>query len=360
VLLLAGIGEEWQAWPVAQSLLGALAAPFNVRQQPLHSTASIGIALWRPGEPASPGDLLREADAAMYEAKRQGRGRAVVFDAVMRRRLTRASQIESVLPGALAAGQLSVAWQPIIALPTGRLLAAEALMRWSHPTLGDVPPAEFIPVAVDSGLMVELGAWMLRQACLQWRRWQQQDAALAPAVVSVNLSRIELADTARLLRTVQQALQAAAMPPQALQLEYAEHELVKDLQPTLERLRELQALGVRLALDDFGTGHASLGCLRDAPFHAVKIDHAVVAALAHEPQALAMARATVQLLGQLGLDSIADGVEQAGAAALLVAMGCRAAQGLGFAPPMGADLLLQAVAGGAGFRLAPPAADPGP
>lgn len=340
VLLLAGIGEAWQAWPVAQALLGSLAAPYTLRQQAIQSSASIGIALWQPGEAMTPEALLREADTAMYEAKRQGRGRAVLFDAAMRWRAQRAAWIEAALPDALAAGQLAVAWQPIVTLQGGRLLGAEALMRWTHPVLGEVAPAEFIPVAEESGQMVELGAWMLRQACRQWRCWQEAAPALAPPVVSVNLSRIELAHTARLLQTLQAALTEAGMPPAALQLEYAEHELVKDVQGTLERLRELAALGLRLALDDFGTGHAALGCLPDAPFHAVKIDHTFVAALLADARVRAVAQATVQALDVLGLVSVADGVQRADDLALLRTLGCAAAQGMAIGAPMAADALL--------------------
>ena len=344
VVLVPGVADEAAACVVAMQLQAVLAAPYSVRQQAIHSSASIGIAHWQ-GDGASAEAMLRDADIAMYEAKRRGRGNFVVYDQAMRARLTRAMQLEGELRHAVARQQLQVVYQPIVDLETGLMSAVEALLRWTHPTLGAVPPLEFIPLAEESGQIVELGAWVLQQACLQWAAWQRQHGSAAPAMVSVNLSRVQLAVGQRLLATVQDALAAAAMPPAALQLEITEREVMKDPAAARALMQALAGLGVHLAMDDFGTGTSSLACLRDYPFHTIKIHRSFVTGLSQDPHVLAVAHATVSVIENLGMASVAEGIEDPSEVATLQALGCRYGQGLWFAPAVPAEQVLGALAG---------------
>jgi diguanylate cyclase (GGDEF)-like protein len=327
----------------AQTLLDGLALPYTIGQQRVHSSASIGVARWHEGVESGEA-LLRDADIAMYEAKRRGRGTYVLFDHAMRSRLTRALWVETELRQALAQQQLRLAYQPIVDLETGRMTAAEALMRWQHPLLGNVTPDEFIPLAEESGLIVELGEWALREACRQWTAWQRKDRAAAPALVSVNLSRVQLAQGQRLLATVRDVLAASGIPPSALQLEITEREMMKDPGGARELMAGLAALGVKLAMDGFGTGASSLACLRDFPFHVIKIDRSFVSGLFLDPHVLAVAHATVNVIENLGMASVAEGIEDPSEAATLQSLGCRYGQGDLFAAALPPDELLRAMA----------------
>jgi EAL domain-containing protein (putative c-di-GMP-specific phosphodiesterase class I) len=283
--------------------------------------------------------LLRSADTAMYEAKRTGRGRAVFFDLGMHTRLARALTIEEALRHAVQRRQLSLVYQPIVDLETGRIVSAEALLRWLHPELGQVSPAEFIPVAEESGLILDIGEWVLREACRQWARWQQQHPSHAPATLSVNLSRVQMGRPERLLERVEEVLAEHHIPKGHLQLEVTEREVMHEPAETRALMQRLQGLGVRLAMDDFGTGTSSLGCLRDYPFDVVKIDKSFLAGLHNSPDVMAVMHATVTVIENLGMTSVAEGVETPAQVALLQSIGCRYAQGYLFARPMPAEAL---------------------
>jgi diguanylate cyclase (GGDEF)-like protein/PAS domain S-box-containing protein len=343
VYVAAGIENIDEARGVADRLQVALAVPYRVKGHDLHSTASIGIALGE-GPCAVPHELLRNADTAMYEAKRTGRRNTVVFDHEMHARLTRALRIEAGLRSAVQRGEFSLVYQPIVDLETGQMSSVEALLRWHSPEIGVVPPNEFIPLAEESGQIIGIGEWVLRSACKQWMQWQRQDTAAAPAGMSVNLSRVQMALGNRLLLVVRSALEDAAMPASALQLEITEREAMKDPAGARELMIGLSALGVRLAMDDFGTGTSSLGCLRDYPFDTIKIDKTFVTDLGRDPHVLAVAHATVNVIENLGMVSVAEGIEDPAEVAMLQAMGCRYGQGYFFARPMAGDKLLAAMA----------------
>jgi len=279
----------------------------------------------------------------MYEAKRLGRGNTVLFDVSMHDRLTRAMRIEAGLRLALLRNELTVYYQPIVDLGTGHMIAVEALLRWDHPELGRLPPDEFIPIAEETGLIVPIGEWVLRQSCLQWARWQREDPHAAPPGVSVNLSRRQMLLGTRFLLAVHAALHEAGMPSSALQLEITEREVMRDPVSARDLLLGLSAIGVRLAMDDFGTGTSSLGCLRDYPFQTIKIDKSFITDLSRDPHVLALAHATVSVIGNLGMISVAEGVETPQQVAMLQAMGCRHGQGYLFGRPMPADRLLSAM-----------------
>jgi diguanylate cyclase (GGDEF)-like protein/PAS domain S-box-containing protein len=347
VVLMPGVADLAAAGHEADALLQALAEPYQIKQQEVHSSASIGIALWNENV-TSADELLRDADTAMYEAKHAGRARWVPFDDTMRARLTRAVKIENELRYAVVREQLHVVYQPIVDLETGGMTSVEALLRWSHPELGEVSPVEFIPVAEESRHIIALGEWILRESCRQWTAWQQENPAAAPAMVSVNLSRVQMTLGERMLETVRDALACADMPAAALQLEITEREVMKDPAAARELMLGLAAMGVRLAMDDFGTGTSSLGCLRDYPFHTIKIDKSFVTGLFRDPHVLAVAHATVNVIENLGMISVAEGIEDPGEVATLQSLGCRYGQGHLFARAVPADRVLTALAGSTG------------
>jgi diguanylate cyclase (GGDEF)-like protein/PAS domain S-box-containing protein len=343
VCLACGIDGETEARAVADRLHAALLQPFRVKGQDIESGVSIGIAMGDCGD-GTAHTLLRNADTAMYEAKRSGRRRSVVFDDAMHARLSRAMQIEAGLRHAIERAEFTVLYQPIVDLDSGRMSSVEALLRWRHPELGAVSPAEFIPIAEDSGQIITIGEWVLRQACLQWTAWQRTSPEAAPGGVSVNLSRVQMMLGNQLLLVVQAALTEAGMPPSALQLEITEREVLNDPAAARELMLGLKAMGVRLAMDDFGTGASSLGCLRDYPFDVIKIDKSFVTDLGRDRLVLAVAHATVKVIENLGMTSVAEGIEAPEEVAMLQAMGCRYGQGYLFARPMAEDKLIEAMA----------------
>ncbi len=342
VVLVPGVTERPMAQAVADRLLEMLAAPYRIKQQQIHSSASIGIAVWQPSRPSAD-DLLRDADIAMYEAKRQGRRRAVFFDEQMHARIARIAHIENALRDALTLDQMHVAYQPIVDLQDGATQSAEALLRWNHPELGAVGPGEFIPIAEESGQILALGEWVLRKACADWAEWHRQAESEAPRTVSVNLSRVQLSLGTSFVETVRAALGEVGMPAHALQLEITEREVLRDQQATRELMHGLRELGVKLAMDDFGTGASSLGCLREFPFDTIKIDKSFVTGLCQDPQVMTVAHATVHVIENLGMVSVAEGIEDPAEVAALQALGCRCGQGYLFARPMPADKLLEAM-----------------
>ncbi|MET0280618.1 MAG: EAL domain-containing protein [Steroidobacteraceae bacterium] len=333
LVLLNDVEKPVDAARLANALLKILAAPYALRGRQVFSTASIGIVTSdRCLEDAE--TIIRNADAAMYEAKSAGRARAVYFSEQMRERLTRIHKIESGLRGALGTSQLSLVYQPIIDMDSGRRTSVEALIRWVHPELGAIGPGEFVPVAEESGLIVPMGAWVLHESCAALARWRRLDADNAPESISVNVSRAELAQGAALIRTVRAALEAAQLPPSCLQLEVTEREVMRDPKGALAVMQLLREIGVRLAMDDFGTGTSSLGCLRDYPFDVIKIDRSFVAGLEGGSDTLSVIHATITLVSNLGKASVAEGVETPGQLAILQSLGCDYAQGYHLGRPV--------------------------
>jgi diguanylate cyclase (GGDEF)-like protein/PAS domain S-box-containing protein len=342
LVLLSGLHVSTDANRIAERLLNALAPAYSIHGRDVHSTASIGIVTSEQRIESAEA-VVRNADVAMYEAKRSGRACSVVFNEAMHTRLTRQVTIESGLRKALGTAQLSLVYQPIVELDTGAMVSAEALLRWNHPTLGPVSPAEFIPVAEDCGLIVALGQWVLQEACRALVAWRRQDPGGAPATVSVNISRAELALGKRLLARVRETLQTTGLPAHCLQLEVTEREVMRDPAASLELMRELQAIGVHMAMDDFGTGTSSLACLRDYPFDTIKVDRSFVSDLVASPDVLAVIHATITLVENLGKAGVAEGVENESQVAILQSLGCRYAQGYYFSRPVSADKLLGAL-----------------
>lgn len=330
---------------IAERLLNALAPGYNLAGNEVYSTASIGIACSSTGAESAE-ELVRNADLAMYEAKRAGRACSVEFNEVMHTRLMRHVSIETSLRRAIGTSELSLAYQPIVALDSGRMVSAEALLRWQHPQMGAITPSEFIPIAEDSGLVVALGQWVLNESCAQLAQWRHQDPARAPEYISVNLSRAEMALGQRLHDRVARTLAAHDLPPECLQLEVTEREVMRNPAEALALMKSLQSLGVRFAMDDFGTGTSSLAFLRDYPFNTIKIDRTFVKDLEANTDVLAVIHATITLVENLGMISVAEGVENTGQLAVLQSLGCRYAQGYLFSRPVPPGQLLHALESG--------------
>ena len=234
---------------------------------------------------------------------------------------------------------LSVVYQPIVDLENGTMTSAEALVRWTHPTLGPISPAEFVPIAEESGLVVPLGNYVLREACEQFLAWQRWDPERAPQTISINLSRTELALGHAYIERLRDTLTAVGIEPRCLQLEVTEREIARDPALSISLMHALKETGVRLAMDDFGTGASSLSCLRHLPFDTVKIDQSFLASLESERDVLMVLHATVTLIENLGMCSVAEGIERASQVAVLQSIRCRRGQGYLFSRPLAGELL---------------------
>jgi len=342
LLLINDLQAAKDAVRIAERLLNALAPAYVILGSEVHSSASIGIVTSHQGE-TSAEEVVRNADVAMYEAKHAGRACSVVFNEAMHEQLTRHVMIETSLRRAIGTTELYLVYQPIVELSTGQMVSAEALLRWNHPVLGAITPAEFIPVAEESGLIVALGKCVQREACQALAAWREQDPAGAPRTVSVNVSRAELALGGKLLEQLRDMLEEVGLPPECLQLEVTEREVMRNPEMFHELMRDLQDLGIKIAMDDFGTGTSSLGLLRSYPFNTIKIDQSFVKDLTTSRDVLAVIHATINLVENLGMASLAEGVEEPAQVAILQSLGCRYAQGYLFSRPMTAELLLNAI-----------------
>jgi len=331
-VLLADLTGLQDAIRVAERVGSELGAPFEVAGHQVIVHASIGIAESLPGQTTAE-ELLRNADVAMYEAKKQGKGQYQIFtpgmDSVAWKRL----ELEAELHVALEHGQFELYYQPILDLESGAVSELEALVRWDHPSRGLLPPADFIPLAEQTGLIVPLGAWVLDEACRQLAAWQPRDQHQAPLGLSVNLSARQLRER-HLPERVAQALASSGLDPRRLTLEVTETSMIDDLETVATTLRALRALGVRFAVDDFGTGFSTLGALKHYPVDCLKIDRSFIDGLGSDAQDTAIVHAVVAFAKTLGLPVTGEGIETAEQLEQLRALGCDHGQGYYFAKPL--------------------------
>jgi diguanylate cyclase (GGDEF)-like protein/PAS domain S-box-containing protein len=313
---------------LAQRLVAVFEEPFELDGDALFVGASAGVALSGPG--ATPRSLLRDADAAMYKAKALGRGRCELFDDELRQQVLGRLRIETSLRNALPAGELRLVFQPIVDLYTGETVETEALLRWLSAEHGFVSPADFIPVAEDTGLIVPIGAWVLAEACRSAAAWR---AAGSTAGVSVNLSPRQLAQP-DLVAHVAQVLAETGLEPGALTLEITESTLLGGGDRPLQALGEIKDLGIRLALDDFGTGYSSLAYLTRLPLDELKLDRAFIARLEPGSQETEVTAAIMEMASAMHLQVVAEGVETPEHLEMLQALGCPLGQGFYFARPL--------------------------
>ncbi|MCW2642431.1 MAG: hypothetical protein JWP76_4737 [Dactylosporangium sp.] len=334
----------WQAWPatvdaVAEGILASLRQPVVVDSYELLVQASIGVTGACPGD--DPEALLRKADIAMYAAKEGGKDNFARYVPGMGASILEHAQLGAQLRQALDGGQLRLLYQPVVRLSDARIIGMEALVRWRHPSRGEVSPADFIPTAERTGLIVPLGRWVLREACRQKAAWREAYGDDSPATVGVNVSGRQLQDPG-FADEVADAVHEAGLEPHNLVLEVTENAVLTGGQ-AFDTMHALRAFGVRLALDDFGTGQSSLGLIRTCPVHILKLDRSFVMDCGTDPRAqraeqqVAVASAVLHMADDLGLDAVAEGIENQEQADRMCALGYRLGQGYHLVRPLPAD-----------------------
>lgn len=312
----------------AAALLDILAKPIMIGDVVVKLHASIGVAQLLP-EHRTPSEVIRDADAAMYQAKERGRHRTQLFNAQLQLSTTRRAQMDVALRFALEREELTLVYQPQVALADGRLCGFELLMRWNSPQYGEIKPDDFIPIAESSGMVVPIGLWALEQACIQLRQWHQAYPRKVPLTLGVNVSMRQLVHSS-FIGEVAQILQRTGVTPEFIELELTESSAMANPQQTIENLGRLKSLGLRLALDDFGTGYSSLAYLQKLPIDVLKIDRAFARGLGQESNDAGIVQLILTLAQLLELDTIAEGVETAEQVAALRRMGCHMGQGYFF------------------------------
>jgi diguanylate cyclase (GGDEF)-like protein/PAS domain S-box-containing protein len=327
-ILLDDVADARDASRVVERILLELGRPFHLAGHEVYTTASIGIALSSTGYEKSE-DILRDADIAMYRAKLEGRSRYEVFDRNMHQQAVRTLQVETDLRRALERQEFRLFYQPIIGLESGRIVGFEALLRWEHPTAGLVMPGDFVPLAEETGLIVPIGWWVLREACRQMQVWRTQFPERTGLTVSVNLSTRQFMQP-DLLDQVDRALEAAGLPGQALQLEITESAVMQQADAVRTMLVALRSRGIQLCIDDFGTGYSSLSYLHAFPVDTLKIDRSFVSQIGIGGTNPRLVEAIVALSRNMGMESVAEGVETEEQLRFLREIGPRFAQGFLF------------------------------
>ncbi|WP_256731149.1 bifunctional diguanylate cyclase/phosphodiesterase [Ralstonia pickettii] len=330
-IILPDLPDAGAATPIIRALLARIAAPLQLGEESVEVSASIGVAMY-PRDADSAESLLVRADQAMFAAKSAGRNQWAVFTPALQRAEQERLRVTSDLRVALTQGQLAVHYQPIVDLLTGKVRKAEALIRWTHPVRGEIDPADFIPVAEDSGLIVDIGKWVLNQALDQLTQWHATlDNTLQ---VSVNKSPLEFRAHQSSNESWPKVVERRGLAPHSLVVEITEGSLMADSAEVVEHLHEFRRAGVDIALDDFGTGYSSLSYLKRFDIDFIKIDQSFVRSLAHDPKDIALCSAIVSMAHALRIKVIAEGIETEEQKAILVAAGCDYGQGHLFCPPV--------------------------
>ena len=346
-ILLPTVASLAGAKAIADRIGGALREPLILEGRKTVISASIGMASSTVSRPVGADDMLREADAAMYHAKRSGKNRSVVFDPSMHATALARLELQKDLALAVEREEFFLNFQPYFDLAGPRLAGFEALIRWTHPTRGLIPPVEFIPLAEETGLIHPMGEWVLREACRQAQLWPaDRPGARAPSI-NVNVSALQIQE-AGLVGKVAAALEATGLVPGRLVLEITEGVLMRRVEETVVVLDELRALGVRMAIDDFGTGYSSLSYLQDLPIDMIKIDKSFVDHLGLDRDESSMAKVIVAIGQTLGLEVVAEGVEGSAQVDSLRALDCDKVQGFHLGRPMSDRNAVELASGAAG------------
>jgi diguanylate cyclase (GGDEF)-like protein len=335
LILAPDIDVNADIHPLLERLAAALKPPFDVDGHELHVSASTGISIF-PGDALDSRSLERHAGTALSRAKRTGRGESLFFEPEMERYSADRLELEIHLRSALPEKQLVLHYQREIDLRTGAMAGCEALLRWAHPKLGMVSPASFIPIAEETGLITDIGPWVLETACADAVRWRR----IQPVRVAVNISAVQF-DEPGLPALVTKVLKQSGLPPALLEIELTESVLLEDGERARDRVQQLRSLGVGVAIDDFGTGHASLTYLQRLPATSVKIDRRFVAEITPECPEPPLLRSIVAMAHAMGMRTVAEGVEDAQQYASLAEMGCDVAQGFFIHRPVEASRLLE-------------------
>ncbi len=324
-IILDGLTDPAAVSMRAAQLIELMRAPFLVEDQRITATVSIGCAI-APRDSDNPDELLKHADLALYKAKADGRDTYRLFAPEMAAEMSERRQLEEDLSFAAQRGELELHYQPLNTIGSGRISGFEALLRWNHPTRGRIPPMDFIPIAEDSGLILQIGEWVLEEACREAASW------LDDIHVAVNLSPVQFRDV-HIVEKVQRALRMSGLRPDRLELEITESVMMQTGDATIDTLRELHDLGVSISMDDFGTGYSSLSYLKDFSFDKIKIDRSFVMQLEDNEESKAIVRAIISMAECLGVRTTAEGVETKEQLGILTSMGCWEAQGFLFSPP---------------------------
>jgi predicted signal transduction protein with EAL and GGDEF domain len=349
VILLPQLESTQQAQRVAAKLLHAMADPVQAGSHRLTVTPSIGIACY-PADGEDLTTLLRNADVAMYHCKNTGRNQYTHYTPAMHSASAQRLALEGDLRDALERGELQLHYQPLVSLADGHMVGVEALLRWTHPARGPVPPADFIPIAEDTGLIVPIGEWVLRTACADMQHLLHSTGRRLK--VAVNLSPRQLR-ASNLTQVIAEALHRSGCPAEHLELEITESMVVENPDASVAAMQRLRAMGVALSIDDFGTGYSSLSYLSRFPVGKLKIDRSFVRGLPHNEREAAIATSVVAMGHGLRLQVLAEGIENEAQMKFLQALGCDMGQGWHFARPMPLDALIQRV------RESPREAPPG-
>ena len=334
-VLLDDIGDELLATRVATKIHDALLVPFDLGGHEVFTTASIGIALSATGY-ERPEDCLRDADTAMYRAKARGKSRHEIFDKSMHKRALTLLALETDLRRAVERQEFQLAYQPIVAVKNGAIVGFEALIRWRHPKRGMIPPMDFIPIAEETGLILPLGEWVLRQASQRLSHWNTKTVADDPIWMSVNVAARQLTHPG-LVEVVKSAIAETGIEASKLKLEITESMIMADAVAAVGALEQLKAIGIHLLMDDFGTGHASLSYLHRLPISTIKIDRYFVGRIDSNSECLEIVRTILNLSRSLSMDVVAEGVENSAQREVLQALGCEYVQGYLLSPPLDAD-----------------------
>jgi diguanylate cyclase (GGDEF)-like protein/PAS domain S-box-containing protein len=335
-ILLENLPSQHHAECIATRINQALARPFALDGHTVYISGSIGIAfnaVHPQAEAQQPADLLRDADTAMYRAKAAGKSQYAVFEGTMHEQAQRTLQLETDLRRAIEAKQFKLFYQPIWSLTTNAMTGFEALIRWVHPERGMVSPAEFIPIAEETGLILPIGQWVIQEACRQMNDWRNEFPAAHLLTVSVNLSAKQLSEP-NLVGQIQATLDQTGFPPHRLKIEITETMIVENHQAAVLILTQLQALGVQIQVDDFGTGYSSLSVLHSLPLDTLKIDISFIRLLETDPDNAEIVKVIIKLAHNLGMEAIAEGVETQSQRRQLKSLGCDFAQGYLLAKPL--------------------------
>jgi diguanylate cyclase (GGDEF)-like protein/PAS domain S-box-containing protein len=334
-VLLEDIGDGTEVTLVAERIQKELSAPFNLSGREVFTTVSMGIAL-SSQEYERPEDILRDADTAMYRAKGLGKARHETFDTGMHSQAIKLLQLETDLRRAVERKEFIVVYQPIVSLESEGLRGFEALVRWHHPLRGLISPMEFIPVAEETGMIVQIGEWVLREACREMRRWQEIFPSQPSLFVCVNLS-VKQFSQQDLIQKVSAILQETKLSPATLKLEITESAVMENVEIATRMLTELRELGVQLAMDDFGTGYSSLSNLHKFPINTLKIDRSFITHMVENNENAEIVRTITGLAQNLGMDVVAEGVETREQLEILRGLGCQFGQGYFFSKPVDSD-----------------------
>jgi diguanylate cyclase (GGDEF)-like protein len=354
-ILLEDVHDIQTAVETAERVLDSLSRPLALEQSHLVIRASLGISIAEPGHPADADELIRNADAAMYIAKGDGKGGYRLFEPAMHDRVVARLALRADLQQAIEREEFELHYQPLVRLDDGAVTGLEALLRWRHPTRGLIPPDDFIPFAEETGLIVEIGRWVLQQGCAEAKLLRDRVTGPVLPTIGINLSVKQLFHS-DIVADVASALDAAGLEPAALTLEITESVMMTDTELAVSRLKELRALGVRLAMDDFGTGYSSLSSLSLFPLDILKMDRSLLAAGA-APITSGLASAVLSLGETFELEVVAEGIELPEQSVTLRDLGCDTGQGFYFARPMAPDRLLGFLTENPGGVVVPTSSD---